>query len=476
MGSTTPSKSDVERSGHRSSQDAELFQKSHNPHFLSSSSKRGTTSRAAWRAVSASAGDHQLIHQFLVSVFHRPSATEFQAQLEHPTYEPADRLVIKDGGELVAHLRLQHRELRFGNLVLPCAVLTDLATLPEYQGHGCATALLEAACKVLLRDGIVLGLLATQQPRFFARRGWFVAGRHCYSASAPREILSYLKQRETERIGLRDPILGPQAPKRYNIRLWRHVELAALTRLYDENMQNAFGCPVRTDAYWRWLVSRGGNQRIYVAIDGPDKLELDEALTPIVGYAATREGRIIEIMNSAAHGEAAVQLLARACGDAIEKDFIRVRLDAPPQQPLHQLFIEASGDYGYHEADQGMVFMAHLLKPRRFLKLISQDLAARAKDAGLPRPCQLGLLINKEKYRLSVSRRGVELIPGTLGRSYLTCSLYEFSQLLLGHVDLREAIRLGRLSVSTRVAEEMAVALFPRLPLWLPPWDNLPAV
>ena len=59
-----------------------------------------------------------------------------------------------------------------------------------------------------------------------------------------------------------------------------------------------------------------------------DKFELDESLSPIVGYAATREGRIVEIMCSAEHPEASIQLLARACGDAIEKDFFRVRLDA----------------------------------------------------------------------------------------------------------------------------------------------------
>ena len=103
-----------------------------------------------------------------------------------------------------------------------------------------------------------------------------------------------------------------------------------------------------------------------------------------------------------------------------------------------------------------MVFMVNILKPRRFLKLISHDLGQRAKDAGLPRPCQLGLLVNSEKYRLSVSRRGVDLAPGTLGRSYLKCSLYELNQLLLGHLNVRDAVESGRLSVATRVALETA--------------------
>ncbi len=95
--------------------------------------------------VSASAGDHALIHPFLVSVFHGPSTAEFQHQLEEPAYEPMHRLVVKDGSQIVAHLRIMYREMRFGQLLLPVGLLTDLATLPEYRGCGCASALLSAA-------------------------------------------------------------------------------------------------------------------------------------------------------------------------------------------------------------------------------------------------------------------------------------------------------------------------------------------
>ncbi len=132
-----------------------------------------------------------------------------------------------------------------------------------------------------------------------------------------------------------------------------------------------------------------------------------------------------------------------------------MRIDAAPEEPLHRLLVQAGAEYRHHEADQGLVFMANIFKPRRFLKLIGRDLGQRAKAAGLPRPCQLGLLINNEKYRLSVSRRNVELIPGALGRSYLKCSLYDVNQLLLGHLDVRDAIAQGGWS-------------FP--PAWLSKW------
>jgi GNAT superfamily N-acetyltransferase len=435
----------------------------------------GVSPQASWRVVAATPADQQAIHQFLVSVFHQPSLSEFQAQLDDPTYEPADRLLVKSGPRIVAHLRMLHREMHFGCLVLPVGLVVDVATLPEYRGQGCATALLETACQILLHNGAVLGLLQTDLPRFYARRGWVVCGRHCYSTAGPREILSCLHLRGAEQSRTSEFVLDPPRRKTYNIRLWRQVEQAALTRLYSENTPYAYGAMVRTEAYWRWLVRRGGNERVYVAINGPDRFEIDESLSAIVGYAATREGRILEMMCSREHPEASIQLLARACGDAIECDFHRVRVDAPPGDPLHALFLAAGGSHCYHEADKGMVFMANLFKPRRFLKSVSRHLAQRVAAAGLRRPCQLGVLINDEKFRLVISRRNVKLIQGTLGRSYLRCSRYDMAQLLLGHLDVQDAVASGRLSVSTRLAQDIAAALLPRLPLWRPPWDDLPA-
>ena len=139
MKSAIPSKSPVERdgSGQGVAESTDPSEKGHQPHFLSTSpDTRTAKSRAAWRVVSASAGDHPMIHQFLVSVFHKPSPAEFQAQLEEPSYEPAYRLVIKDGTQIVAHLRLLSREMRLGRLVLPVGIIADLATLPEYRGLG----------------------------------------------------------------------------------------------------------------------------------------------------------------------------------------------------------------------------------------------------------------------------------------------------------------------------------------------------
>ncbi|MHB8957126.1 MAG: GNAT family N-acetyltransferase [Pirellulaceae bacterium] len=479
MNSFVPST--IGRGQHQRRRDAEseyeAGAKGQDAHSNSRPAVRSASSQVAWQVLPATTGDQAAIYQFLTSVLQKPSAGEYQAQLEDPTYEPSDRLLIKSGRTIIAHLRLMHREMRFGRMTLPVGVIADVATSPEYRRQGCATALLRAARELLVREGAVLGLLRTEIPRFYARRGWVVCGRHCYSTAGPREILSCLRMSQEEQRRVAPFELAPPLRRVYNIRLWRQSEQAALTRLYEENTQHTYGAIVRSEAYWQWLVRRGGNQRVYVAINGPDRFELDQSLSPIVAYAATREGRIVEMMCSQEHPEASVQLLARACGDAIESDFHRVRFDGPPEAPLHALFLAAGGTHSHHEADNGMVFMANLLRPRRLLKLISHTLADRIQEAGLRLrpPCQLGVLINDEKFRVVISRRSVQLVQGTLGRSYLRCSRYAAAQLLLGHLDVHDGIATGKLAASTHVAQEMAAALLPRLPHWQPPWDDLPA-
>ena len=420
-------------------------------------------------------GDHPAIHRFLLSVFQAPSAGEFQSQLEDPAYEPSDRLLIKDGQQIVGHVRLTKREMHFGPLQLPITVLSDLAVLPEYHSQGWATALLAVAERQMGRNQSVLGILRTRIPQFFQRSGWAVCMRHSYSTAGAREILSHLSAVQAARSPAMSSLVARKPGKPLNIRLWRHVEKAALVRLYEENAAKSFGPLYRSEAYWLWLIGRRGYDRIYVAIDGPDKLELDEALAPIVGYAVMKEGRIVEIMTSQRRTEAGAQLLARASGDAIERDCRPVCLEAPPSEPLHELLVKAGGERRYHEAVNGEVFLVKLFDPLRFLSLLRPQLHERANASGLPRPSELGLRLRRGKQRLVLSRNGVAIKPGKLGRSYLICSDAELTRLLLGHLNVHEALRTGRVAASTRIAAATAAALFPQLPLWRPAFDELPA-
>lgn len=414
------------------------------------------------RVVGSSAGDHAAIHQLLLSVFHAPSHDGFHASLDDPFYEPRNRLLVKRGDQIVSHVHLTERTACFGALRLPAAHLAWLATLPEFRGLGYGGELLRAADRAMAEGGAVLGLLSTRQPRFFRRTGWAVCGRHSHARAGTRDLLAQLSA-----AGL------PPSEQPLNIRPWRQVELPALMALYERNQLQSFGACQRSEAYWRWLVSRKGFDQIYVAFEGPDRWELDGSGAPIVGYVVTQEDRILELMTDPAHPSAAEQLLARACGDAIERDCHSITLHAPPGGRLFELFEKSGGVMSRGEVFQGEVFMAKLFDPLHFLRSLGGELHSRAEAAGLARPCELGLSLDGEKCRLIVSRRSVKLARGKVGRSYLSLSSPEFTRLVLGHSDLAEAADCGRIRVSTRHAAEIASVLFPRLPFWRSPLDEL---
>jgi predicted acetyltransferase len=407
----------------------------------------------------ARAGDHPEIYQFLLAVFQGPSREEFHAVQDQPTYDPGQRLLVKREGRIAAHLQLSHSGMCFGDLRLGMSQIHWLGTLPEFRSQGYATRLLHRADQEMRGAGAIIGCLRTRVPQFFRQFGWAVCGRHSASQAKARDVLARLSAEP----GTRPPL---------SIRLWRHVELPSLMRVYSQNTLAAYGPLERSEAYWRWLISRKAFDHIIVAIHGRDRMELVDTNAPIVGYAVVRQGRVDELLASPDFPHAAVQILARACGDSIERNRHTIEVETLPGDPLHRLMVEAGGTTNASESDGGEVQMVKILDPAAFVKAIEPVLVERARAANLPPDSELGLFVDGVKRTLTVTRRGARLTTGRLGRSYLALKGNEFTRLLLGHNDVTVPVEQERIVPSTQIALETARALFPRLPLWRPTWDE----
>ena len=61
-----------------------------------------------------------------------------------------------------------------------------------------------------------------------------------------------------------------------------------------------------------------------------------------------------------------------------------------------------------------------------------------------------------------------------MGRSYLRLNVADFTRLVLGQLDWDAALAEDRVQPSTALARDVGLALFPALPLWRPPLDDLP--
>lgn len=419
-------------------------------------------------------GDHVAVHHFLLATMQGPSVAEYQSLLDEPFYEPSNRLLIKRDHRILSHVHLSQRSIYLDSQLLPVSDLTYLATLPEYRHRGLTAALLADAERMMVSDGSVMGRMRTSNGPYFQQTHWFVFGRHSYSLACPRDILSCLEHR-------RSPEQSWQFLSRpkVSVRLWRHVEQDALVRLYNEAASRCNGGLQRQESYWRWLVSRQAYDRIYVAVRGEEKVHQAEANdnsdSTIIGYAVMRKGQIAELIVEPNEEGVGERLIERACADAIERDDHTIRLDAPPNDPLHQLLVDSGGSFHCHEADQGQVTMAKVFDPIALLQSMKSTLYSRAKRSSLPRSFELGLLCNGEKLHLCVNARNIKFCPGKLGRSYLALEGHTLSQGLLGHLDIADEVNEGRIEASTATAIRAATTLFPRLPLWRPPLDDLPA-
>lgn len=416
-------------------------------------------------------GDHPAVQQFLERLLPGLSTAEFWSQLDEPGYEPSDRLLVKYGQRVAAHLRLSAREMRFGATTLPISYVADVATLPEFRGRGCASVLLDAAERRMRREGVAVALLRAADADFYGRRGWVVCGRYSCSAAGCHQVLAHLQSPAMPRV----QTLADTPSPPLHIRYLRRVELAAVIRLYEQHIRRAYGSYTRTEADWRWLVNRRGFERIYVAIEGSPEIELDGTFSAIVGYAATKHARLVELVSGARRPDAATRLLARFCGDALEQDLRDIRVELPPDHPLHQTLLAAGGSFCQREVERGQTFLVKVLDVERLVQALHAEFLQRLQADQRFAHREFGFIVGDQSWILEVTPHASRLTAARVRRTYLRCDWPAFVQLLLGHLDLRQGVSEGRISVSNQLALELAGTLFPPLPLWYPPLDDLPA-
>jgi GNAT superfamily N-acetyltransferase len=430
----------------------------------------------------ARAGDQGEILQLLAGLPSPPSRGEFHAAVDHPDYDPANRLVARLGGRIVGHAEIVPRSLGLGPGLpgipgiesavtdepqpgVRGAVLERVAVLPECRGAGHGQRLVQAAEERMRQSGAVVAFTRTRIASSYHELGWSVLGRDCATPGRPTEILARLLE-------------GPAwAGEQVTMRQWRHVELPAILRIYRQNASRYVGPCDRDENYGRWLVSRSAFDSILVALVGQDRYELHESSARIVGYCVQAGSRVLEIAADRQFAGLERAILARVCAEAIENDRQEIVYESSVADPLHAA---VAGGEGLAPGGDRMI-VARIFRPLELLQALTSAVAARVVAAGVRESVELGL--DAPSFRGSIvvpERRGGTLPqatvqPGRLGRSYLRISDAELARLLLGQCDPAEAVAAGRMEPSTQIALKLAAQLFPRQPLWCPMWDDLPA-
>jgi len=419
------------------------------------------------RVAPARAGDQSEILQLLSGLPTAPSKAEFHAAVDHPDHDAANRLVARLAGRIVGHVEVMPRTVLLDGVPLSAATIDRVAVLPECRGAGHGQRLVQAAEDRMRHIGAWIGFSRTKIAPSFHELGWSVLGRDCATPGRPTEILARLLE-------------GPQrAGETVTMRQWRHVELPAILRIYKQNASRFVGPVDRSEAYSRWLISRGAFDSIIVALVGQDRYDLHETTARIVGYAIQSGNRVLELMADPEFPGLERDILARVCAEAVENDRQEILYEAAPADPLHAAVTGCESGAGTVQAGDRMI-VAKLFRPLEVLEAIVPLVAKRVAAAGIRETVELGLEAPNFRGSIIVTEpRGGDVKAtvqaGRVGRSYLRLTSEELARLVLGQGDPHEAVAAGRMEPSTQVALKLASQLFPRLPLWCPMWDDLPA-
>jgi hypothetical protein len=275
-------------------------------------------------------------------------------------------------------------------------------------------------------------------------------------------------------------------PEPIIVRPLRRIDLRAVVRLYEQNIAGQSGWPLRSEAYWEWLLSRGACDRVYVASTAAETSNFEKLLESIVGYACVRQSRIVELIAAAGRDDVARQLAERVCADAREQDGWAVRYDARSSDPLHELFRRAGGRLTVNQELGGELFMAKLLDPLAALRRLADPFTARSAAANISRPSELGIELRSrggrktsgasgvvERYRLCIGPRGTRVETGGPSRHSVVLAYTDLSPLLLGDVGAEAMAQFRRLKFTTDKAQRLAAVLLPGGAWWRPPLDDL---
>lgn len=422
----------------------------------------------------ARAGDQQELLQLLGVLPAAPTKAEFHAAVDHPDHDPANRLVARISGRIVGHAEVVPRHAFVGGATVAAAALERIAVLPECRGAGHGQRLVAAAEQRMRQFGAAIAFSRTRVAASFHEMGWSVLGRDCATPGRPAEILARLLEHQgplAASSAVARPVATTTAGEAVSMRQWRHVELPAILRIYRQNAERFVGPLDRSEAYSRWLVSRGAFDSIIVALVGQDRYDLHETTARIVGYCIQSGNRVLELLADAEHPGVEREILARVCAEAIENDRQQIIFESSACDPLHRSVAGDDSVVGVHDR----MIVAKLLDPLAVTRGVAPATVARVAAAGMREAVELGIDAPSFRGSLIVADGKASVHPGRVGRSWLKLNDDELARLLLGQCDPVEAVARGTMEPSTQMAQRLAGILFPRLPLWSPVWDDVPA-
>jgi predicted acetyltransferase len=343
--------------------------------------------------------------------------------------------VAAQNGSLVSCLTLVRTHLWLRGAAVPMGGLRHVATHPDHQNQGYASALIRDTLRDLREDGAPVSVLFPFSFRYYRKFGYELGGNHCQFWCRPNCIPAFAER----------TFGRPAAPE----------DLPALTRLHHQRTHAAHCGLPRSPERWSQILA---NRKVWVHAGEADPtgyLVLEEARD---NYG----GRLLRLLDAyAAHPEAWRGLLghlARAAVDSVEWDASAADLTASgllrSTAPLREGFKPRG------IATVRPVFQLRITDLPALLERIAPSLPAgaprlalRARDEVLPE--------NARPVTLAPAPEGVVARPARPTDPYLEADIRILTQILAGYMAPAEAVSQGLARVSSGAALAAAEHLFP---------------
>ncbi len=159
-----------------------------------------------------------------------------EALWKPPAYHPEHTRVVVADGRVVSVAFLGFRRIRFGHCTIPAMTIGPVATHPEFEGHGFASALFRDAQAYMRTRGIPLAYLQGVRG-FYGRLGFFP-----FLAKSKIVVA-----RDNMQFCATYGRLVPMRPS----------DLGEVGRLYDRATRDRLCAARRDDRVWQWLAGPG---------------------------------------------------------------------------------------------------------------------------------------------------------------------------------------------------------------------------
>jgi predicted acetyltransferase len=352
----------------------------------------------------------------------------------HPGTHEELRVVVRDG-RVVSCLTLIHAGLFMHGVCLPMGGVRHVATDPEEQNRGYASALLRDSLRKLRRQGLVTSVLFPFSFRYYRKFGYELGGNHCHFWTRPNCVPAYAERREC--------------------RTAEPGECAALARFYAERARQSICVMARDERRWTSICT---DSDLRVLVHGRPEID---------GYAVLAEGRdsyggrVLRVVDLAADSlpawRALLGHLSQFPGESIEWFTTSADLLASgvlrSTAPLRE---------GYKP--RGIATM----RPMFQFRVVDVEEALRARRATFPEGrYRLGLRIRDELLPANArplvvhgTGGGVDIREARPSDPYLEMDVQIFSQLFCGYMSLSEALSQGLARSSSPSALEIGEQIF----------------